>query len=102
MNFWRVRRFARRPAARSPSGDLSLRAALRPLRGVRLPRPDFRDDLHELARGFDEARALGGHFCLATHHWEIDETMGGVLRRFLNHAAGFPDVRFVAAEDLFR
>ena len=56
----------------------------------------------ELARGFDEARTAGGDFCLATHHWEIDETMAGVLRKFLDYAAGFPDVRFVAAEELFR
>jgi hypothetical protein len=56
----------------------------------------------ELARGFDEARSLGGDFCLATHHWEIDVTMAALLRRFLDYAAGFADVRFVAAEELFR
>jgi Uncharacterized protein conserved in bacteria (DUF2334) len=58
--------------------------------------------LDELARGFDEARTLGGDFCLATHHWEIDQTMAGVLREFLEYVAGFSDVRFVAAEELFR
>ena len=58
--------------------------------------------LEELARGFDEARTRGGDFCLATHHWEIDDVMAGVLRRFLDYAGGFPDVRFVAAEELFQ
>lgn len=55
----------------------------------------------ELARGFDEARALGGDFCIATHYWEIDRTMHDVLMRTLDYAAGFPEVRFVAAEELF-
>ena len=55
----------------------------------------------ELARGFDEARALGGDFCIATHYWEIDRTMHDVLVRTLDHAAKCPDVRFVAAEELF-
>jgi predicted deacetylase len=58
--------------------------------------------LAELVRGFDEARALGGDFCLATHHWEIDARMAAVLRGFLDYAAGFAGVRFVAAEELFR
>jgi hypothetical protein len=58
--------------------------------------------LDELVRGFEEARSLGGDFCLATHHWEIDEPMAGVLRGFLDYAGRRPDVRFVAAEELFR
>ena len=29
----------------------------------------------DLQRGFDEARAAGGHFCLATHYWEVDATL---------------------------
>jgi hypothetical protein len=57
--------------------------------------------LESLTGGFDEARALGGHFCLATHFWEIDDTLHGVLRRFLDYASAFSDVRFVAAEELF-
>jgi len=55
----------------------------------------------DLVRGFDEARAAGGHFCLATHYWEIDRAMHDVLVRFLDHAGRFPDVRFAAAEELF-
>jgi hypothetical protein len=56
----------------------------------------------QLADGFDEARRLGGHFCIATHYWEIDAAMSDVLQRFLDYAASFDDVRFVAAEELFR
>ena len=55
----------------------------------------------ELKRGFDEARAAGGHFCLATHYWEVDSTLKDVLVRFLDYAASFPDVEFVAIERLF-
>ena len=58
--------------------------------------------IEDLVRAFDEARSLGGDFCLATHHWEIDSTLHGVLRAFLDYAARFSDVRFVAAEELFR
>lgn len=58
--------------------------------------------LDQLTDGFEEARRGGGDFCLATHHWEIDTTMKGVLLRFLDHASRQPDVRFVAVEDLFR
>ena len=57
--------------------------------------------LDELVHGFDEARRAGGDFCLATHYWEVDVAMKDVLRRFLDYAARFPDVRFVAAEELF-
>ena len=28
--------------------------------------------LEELVAGFDEARAAGGDFCLATHYWEVE------------------------------
>ncbi len=55
----------------------------------------------ELKRGFDEARALGGDFCIATHYWEVDETLHTVLLRALDYMAAFPDVRFVPAEELF-
>jgi hypothetical protein len=57
--------------------------------------------VEQLIRGFDEARALGGDFCVATHYWEIDQVLHDVLRRFLDYASGFRDVRFVAAEELF-
>ena len=57
--------------------------------------------VEELVRGFDEARRAGGHFCLATHYWEVDATLKDVLLRFLDHAARTPGVSFVAAERLF-
>lgn len=57
--------------------------------------------LDELVSGFEEARAAGGDFCLATHYWEVDRTLKDVMLRFLDHAARCPDVRFVAAEELF-
>ena len=63
-----------------------------------IPKTTFED----LRRGFDEARAAGGDFCLATHYWEVDATLKRVLVQFLDHAAGFPDVRFVAVEELFQ
>jgi predicted deacetylase len=58
--------------------------------------------LEDLIRGFDEARSLGGDFCLATHHWEIDEPMAKVLRSFLDYAGRSSDTRFVTVEELFR
>ena len=51
--------------------------------------------------GFEEARRAGGHFCVATHYWEVDETLKDVLLRFLDHAGRTPGVQFVAAERLF-
>jgi hypothetical protein len=57
--------------------------------------------LDSLVRGFEEARALGGDFCLATHYWEIDDRLAGILSGFLAHAARYSDVRFVKAEQLF-
>ena len=55
----------------------------------------------ELAGAFDEARRVGGHFCLATHYWEVDGPLKQLLLRFLDYAARHHDVSFVAAEDLF-
>jgi hypothetical protein len=57
--------------------------------------------LDELIAGFDEARRAGGHFCIATHYWEVDAAMKDVLRRFLDHAGRTPGVEFVPCEALF-
>jgi hypothetical protein len=54
-----------------------------------------------LIDGFEEARRAGGHFCLATHYWEVDGRLKDVLRRFLDHAAAHAGVEFVSAERLF-
>ena len=55
----------------------------------------------QLQQAFDEARSANGHFCLATHYWEVDPTLKQVLVRWLDYAGGFPDVQFVAIERLF-
>jgi predicted deacetylase len=55
----------------------------------------------DLKRGFDEARAAGGHFCLATHYWEVDAPLKDVLVRVLDYAGSFPDVEFVPVESIF-
>jgi predicted deacetylase len=57
--------------------------------------------LEELVAGFEEARRAGGDFCIATHYWEVDDKMKGVLLRFLDHAGRTPGTSFVAAERLF-
>jgi predicted deacetylase len=57
--------------------------------------------VEELVQGFEEARRAGGHFCIATHYWEVDAELKSVLLRFLDHAARTPGVEFVAAERLF-
>jgi predicted deacetylase len=101
-NWWRVRQF-RAATARSKSDRLVYPFVLRYRNHQEfgchslIPRTTF----EELQRGFDEARTLGGDFCIATHYWEVDETMKGVLKRLLDYAARFADTRFVAAEALF-
>lgn len=55
----------------------------------------------ELVAGFEEARRAGGHFCIATHYWEVDTVLKDVLRRVLDHAARCQDVEFVSADRLF-
>ena len=54
-----------------------------------------------LRSAFDEARDAGGHFCVATHYWEVNADLKSVLTRLLEYAAGHRDVSFVAAERLF-
>ena len=50
---------------------------------------------------FEEARGRGGHFCLATHYWEVDAALKAVMDAFLDFAGRQPDVRFVSVEELF-
>jgi predicted deacetylase len=54
-----------------------------------------------LEHRMNEAQRAGGHFCLATHYWEIDTALQDVMRAFLEFAARQPQMRFVAAEELF-
>jgi predicted deacetylase len=101
-NWWAVRRF-RRAAGRTRRDPLIYPFPLRYTRhaefGCHSLVPGTREDA--LQREFDAARQWGGDFCLATHYWEIDATLESVMRSFLAFAARHPDVRFVAAEQLF-
>ena len=103
MNFWRIRRF-RGATGRGRRDRFVYPFVLRYRHhaefGCHSLIPGTTNA--ELAAGFDEARRLGGHFCIATHYWEVDAAMSDVLQRFLDYASSFNDVRFVAAEELFR
>lgn len=59
-----------------------------------------RTTLDELLSAFEEARRFGGDFCLATHYWEIDDRLAGLLDALIEHAdrAG---VEWVSADALF-
>ena len=59
-----------------------------------------RTTLEDLLSAFEEARQWGGDFCLATHYWEIDDRLAGMLQALIEHAdkAG---ARWVAADELF-
>jgi hypothetical protein len=59
-----------------------------------------RTTLDELLSAFEEARQFGGDFCLATHYWEIDDRLAGMLDAVIEHAerAG---VEWVPADELF-
>ncbi len=57
--------------------------------------------LPSLMAAFEEARSVGGNFCLATHYWEVDDRLSGILSDFLAYVTRYSDVRFVKAEALF-
>jgi len=101
-NWWRVRAY-RESTARTRHDRLVYPHVLRYRRhaefGCHTLIPGT--TLESLVQGFEEARQAGGHFCLATHYWEVDVTMKDVLLRFLDHAGRAPGVEFVAAERLF-
>lgn len=102
-NWWRIKTY-RDKTGRAKTDRLVYPHALRYRNHAEfgcyslIPNTTFDD----LRRGFDEARAAGGDFCLATHYWEVDATLKRILVQFLDHAAGFPDVRFVPVEQLFQ
>jgi predicted deacetylase len=101
-NWWRIRRFRQATGRRKADRFVYprvLRYTTHAEFGCHSLIPGT--TLAELVAAFDEARAAGGDFCLATHYWEVDEAMKVVLLRFLDHAAAHADVRFVAAEELF-
>lgn len=101
-NWWRIQRF-RRQTGRSRRTALvyphPLRYSTHAEFGCHGLIPST--TLDALVAGFEEARRFGGDFCIATHYWEVDAALKSILVRFLDHVAAFPDVRFVAAEELF-
>jgi hypothetical protein len=101
-NWWRVRAY-RRATGRGKADRMIYPHVLRYRRhaefGCHGLIPGTTVD--ELVGGFEEARRAGGDFCVATHYWEVDATLKGVLLRFRDHAARVPGVTFVAAERLF-
>jgi hypothetical protein len=101
-NWWRVRRY-RTKTGRTKADALIyphvLRYASHAEFGCHSLVPGTKAE--ELIAGFEEARRAGGHFCLATHYWEVDATLKDVLRRVLDHAARCRDVEFVSADRLF-
>ena len=101
-NWWAIRRF-RRLTARTKRDPLVYPFPLRYTRhaefGCHTLVPGTSTD--GLQAHFEEARRFGGDFCLATHYWEIDATLKSVMDSFLSFASAKPDVRFVAADQLF-
>ncbi len=57
--------------------------------------------IDRLRRAFDEAKRFGGDFCVATHYWEVDAVLAGVMQAFLEFVTREPQARLVAAEELF-
>ena len=102
INWWRIRQYRER-TGRTKADRMVFPHVLRYRRHAEfgchglIPGTTFED----LKRGFDEARAASGHFCVATHYWEVDATLKDVLVRFLDYAGGFADVQFVSIEQLF-
>jgi hypothetical protein len=101
-NWWRVRRYRER-TGRSRTDPFVYPHVLRYGRHAEFGCHSLipGTTLEELTRRFEEARREGGHFCLATHYWEIDSTLKDVMVRFFEYASNCSDVKFVAAEELF-
>jgi predicted deacetylase len=101
-NWWRIRQF-RAATGRNKRDRLVYPHVLRYARHAEFGCHSLvpGTTLDELRAGFDEARAAGGDFCLATHYWEVDAAIKDVMQRFLDYAASHAGVRFVAAEEIF-
>jgi hypothetical protein len=102
MNWWRIRRFRAR-TGRQRSDRLVYPFPLRYGRHAEFGCHSLvpQTTLDDLVAGFEEARAHGGDFCVATHYWEVDDRLGGMLEGIIEHASKYSDVRFVTAEELF-
>ena len=101
-NWWRVRRY-RASTGRTKADRLVYPYVLRYRRHAEFGCHSLvpGTTVEELVSGFEEARRAGGDFCLATHYWEVDQTLKDVLRRFLDHVARVRDATFVPADALF-
>jgi len=101
-NWWRVQRFRAR-TARTTRDPMVYPYLLRYRRHAEFGCHSLvpSTEIDALVRGFEVARGAGGDFCLATHYWEIDGRLRGMLLDFLQHVSKYPDVKFVRAEDLF-
>jgi hypothetical protein len=102
QNWWRVRAY-RSASGRSKRDRLVYPHVLRYTKhaefGCHSLIPGTTVD--ELMTGFEEARRAGGHFCIATHYWEVDQAIKDVLMRVLDRIERVPDVQFTTAEALF-
>ena len=101
-NWWRIRQYRSR-TGRSKADRMVYPHVIR-YRGhgefgchALIPGTTF----EQLQAAFDEARAAGGHFCVATHYWEVDAALKTVLLQLIDYAGSFKDVQFVAVERLF-
>lgn len=101
-NWWRIQRFRAR-TGRTRRDPLVYPFALRYRQHAEFGCHSLipATTLEALVRGFEEARAHGGDFCVATHYWEVDDRLRGILLDLLAYASKYRDVRFVRAEDLF-
>jgi predicted deacetylase len=101
-NWWRIQRFRARTGRRRRDPmvyPLPLQYRNHAEFGCHSLIP--RTTLPDLIHGFEEARAHQGDLCLATHYWEVDDRLRGILTDFLDYASRYSDVRFVKAEALF-
>jgi len=101
-NWWRIQQF-RRATGRDRAAPLVYPHPLRYRRHAEFGCHGLipSTTLEQLTAGLDEARRFGGDFCLATHYWEVDERLKNILMRFFDYAEKIPNVRFVAADELF-
>ena len=101
-NWWRIQRF-RAETGRSRRDPLVYPHPLRYARHAEFGCHSLipATTLEQLVRGFEEARAFGGDFCVATHYWEVNDRLRGILLDLLDYASRYSDVRFVRAEELF-
>lgn len=60
--------------------------------------------LESLLDSFDFVRNCNGHFCLATHHWELNSSkiMKQNLQKFLDYTARFQNVHYLTIDEIFR